>query len=120
MRKKSSARFDSDQWRHVEWAAVAASTARSMSWVDAKSTSPDCSPVAGLYTGPFRPDSPRMASPPIQWPIVRSSVVTAAAMSSSQLRLLVVVAYRGRQGGLDAGRDRSLQTRPGAKAATSE
>ena len=41
------------------------------------------------------PGSPRTLSPPIQWPIVFSSVVTAAFISASWRRLLVVVAYRG-------------------------
>ena len=48
MRKKSSARLESDQWRQVAWAAVAVATARSISSTDANATSPVCSPVAGL------------------------------------------------------------------------
>ena len=42
-----------------------------------------------------RPDSPATLAPPIQWPIVFSSVVTAAFISASWRRLLVGVAYRG-------------------------
>jgi hypothetical protein len=83
MRKKSSARFDSDQVRQVAWAFEAAATARSISSADANVTSAVCSPVAGLKMGPVRPESPRTASPPIQCPIVRSPVVTAAFMASS-------------------------------------
>jgi hypothetical protein len=78
MRKNSSARFESDVARHEAYAAFAFCTARSISSGDAKSTSPDCSPVAGLKTGPIRPDSPRTGSPPIQCPITFRSVVTAA------------------------------------------
>ena len=48
MRKKRSARFDSDVARQAGNAAFAAATARSTSSVDAKSTSPVCLPVAGL------------------------------------------------------------------------
>ena len=48
MRKKRSARFDSDVARHAGNAAFAAATARSTSSLDAKSTSPVCLPVAGL------------------------------------------------------------------------
>src|SRR6188472_1696619 len=78
MRKKSSARFDSENVRHVAEAAFADATARSISSIEANCTSPACSPVAGLYTGPVRPDAPATGSPPIQCPITFSSVVTAA------------------------------------------
>ena len=48
MRKKSSARFEREWWRHVLYASVAVVTARSISSADANVTSPVCSPVAGL------------------------------------------------------------------------
>jgi hypothetical protein len=48
MRKKRSARLDSDHVRHTSAAACAFATARSISSTVAKSTSPACSPVAGL------------------------------------------------------------------------
>ena len=48
MRKKSSERFESDQVRHSPNASFAVATARSISSALAKSTSPVCSPVAGL------------------------------------------------------------------------
>ena len=57
MRKKSSERFESDQ---VRQSPNASSRLRrhGRSPRLAKSTSPVCSPVAGLYTGHFRPDEP--------------------------------------------------------------
>src|SRR5579885_658862 len=67
MRKKSSARRASESDRHAGNAAFAAWTAASTSSTEAKSTAPVCSPVAGLNTGPVRPDSPARREPPIQW-----------------------------------------------------
>ena len=65
--KKSSARRASDTWRHVLNASLALWTAASISSTVAKSTAPDCSPVAGFQTGPLRPDVPLTVLPPIQW-----------------------------------------------------
>ena len=48
MRKKSSARRESETRRHVGNASFAAATARSISSTLAKSTGAVCSPVAGL------------------------------------------------------------------------
>ena len=48
MRKKSSARFASETVRHVSQASAAFRTAASISSTDARSTAPDCVPVAGL------------------------------------------------------------------------
>ena len=48
MRKKRSARLDSDHDRHSGKVDLAVATARSISSTLAKATSPDCSPVAGL------------------------------------------------------------------------
>ena len=42
-------------------------TAWSTSSTVAKSTAPDCSPVAGLKTGPDLPDRPGYGPPEIQW-----------------------------------------------------
>jgi hypothetical protein len=47
-------------------ASAADATARSTSAALAKSTSPVCSPVAGLNTGPDRPDVPGLTAPSIQ------------------------------------------------------
>ena len=66
IRKKMSARLDSDVARHAGKASAATATAASISSVVAKSTSWVCSPVAGLKTGPVRPDSPGTTLPPIQ------------------------------------------------------
>jgi hypothetical protein len=48
IRKNRSDRRESESARHVGKAAFAAWTARSTSSAVAKSTAPDCSPVAGL------------------------------------------------------------------------
>jgi hypothetical protein len=48
IRKKRSARFDSETVRQLANASCAVATARSISSIDANATSPDCSPVAGL------------------------------------------------------------------------
>ena len=61
-RNRISARRESDVARHAGNAAFAAATARSTSSMDAKSTAPVCLPVAGLYTGPLRPDFPATPS----------------------------------------------------------
>ncbi len=62
-----SARFAIESARHAGNAAFAAWTARSTSSAVAKSTAPDCWPVAGLNTGPLRPDVPAYGAPEIQW-----------------------------------------------------
>ena len=62
-----SARFAIESARHAGNAAFAAWTARSTSSTVAKSTAPDCWPVAGLNTGPLRPDVPAYGAPEIQW-----------------------------------------------------
>src|SRR5262245_58651981 len=66
-RNNTSARPDSDAARHAGKAACAAATAASSSSLDAKSTSAACSPVAGLYTTPVRPEVPTTDRPSIQW-----------------------------------------------------
>ena len=59
IRNKSSARRAERRSRATPAkAAFAAATAASTSSTEAKSTSPVCSPVAGLKTGPLRPDVP--------------------------------------------------------------
>ena len=63
----SSARFASESARQAGKASFATETTRSISSADAKSTSPVCSPVAGLKTGPLRPEVPGTIWPPIQW-----------------------------------------------------
>ena len=60
-----SARLDSDVARQAGSASLAASTAWFSSATSAKSTSCVCSPVAGSYTGPRRPDSPGTCLPPM-------------------------------------------------------
>ena len=65
--KKSSARRASETWRHDANASFAVWTAASISSRVAKSTAPDCSPVAGFQTGPLRPEVPGTLLPPIQW-----------------------------------------------------
>src|SRR5262245_25043841 len=91
MRKKRSARFESEVARQPANASRATPTARSISSTDANVTSPDCEPVAGLYTAPVRPDVPPTGSPPIQWSIVFNSVVTAPMCATS---VRFVEAYR--------------------------
>ena len=63
----SSARLPSESARQAGKAAFALATAASISSTEAKSTSPVCRPVAGLKTGPVRPDVPGTSGPPIQW-----------------------------------------------------
>ena len=65
-RNSTSARCESEADRHAGNAAAASSTAVSTSWADAKSTSPDCTPVEGSYTRPWRPDVPGTTLPPTQ------------------------------------------------------
>ena len=90
------ARFDNDVARHAGKASRAAATAACNSSEVAKSTSCVCSPVAGLKTGPVRPDSPSTVFPPIQWLMrlmpVRSS--TGGAASSVMSVLLAVALQR--------------------------
>ena len=83
----SSARFASDSARHAGNAAFAACTALSTSSTDAKSTWPDCRPVAGLNTGPPRPDCPTYVAPAIQW-LIGLTVVGASTVSVILLLLL--------------------------------
>ena len=64
--KKMSARLDNEVARQAGNASAAVATADSISSVVAKSTSWVRSPVAGLKTGPVRPDSPGTTLPPIQ------------------------------------------------------
>src|SRR6187402_2377739 len=112
MRKKSSARFDSENVRHVAEAAFADATARSISSIEANCTSPACSPVAGLYTGPVRPDSPATGSPPIQCPITFSAVVTAALISAPPASSVVLASVPPSGGcGLRAPSSRTGQRR---------
>ena len=66
MRNMISVRLDSDVARQAGKAARAAATAASTSSAEAKSTSRATSPVAGLNTGPRRPDVPATRAPPIQ------------------------------------------------------
>jgi acyl-CoA reductase-like NAD-dependent aldehyde dehydrogenase len=60
-------RRESEALRHSCAAALALATAAYTSSVEAKSTSPDCSPVAGLKTAPVRPEVPARSAPSIQW-----------------------------------------------------
>jgi hypothetical protein len=64
--KKSSARRASETCRHVLNVSFEFWTAASISSTVAKSTAPDCSPVAGFQTGPPRPEVPFTVFPPIQ------------------------------------------------------
>ena len=64
--KSTAARRDSEASRHPAAAAAADATAASTSAAEARSTSPVCSPVAGLNTGPTRPDVPATTAPSIQ------------------------------------------------------
>ena len=66
-------RLDSDAERHSRAACPALATAVSTSAAVAKSTSAVCSPVAGLYTGPVRPDVPSTRLPSIQC-VTRSAI----------------------------------------------
>ena len=63
---KAAVRLASDVARHPGKAAFAAATAASTSSTDAKSTSPLCTPVAGLKTFPRRSASPTKGLPSIQ------------------------------------------------------
>ena len=72
-RKKSSARRASDTARHDCERRLRALHGASTSSTEAKSTAPVCTPVAGLKTGPLRPDVPATRAPPIQWVIVDRS-----------------------------------------------
>ena len=85
--KKSSARRPSDIARQAGNASRAAATAASTSSTEAKSTDPVCSPVAGLYTGPLRPDCPSYGLPPIQWwiSLTASGAWIVSVISSSSL-----------------------------------
>ena len=67
IRNRMSARLLSEVARQPTKASRATSIAASTSSTLAKSTSWLCSPVAGLNTGPRRPDSPVTGLPPIQW-----------------------------------------------------
>ncbi len=53
-----SVRLDSEVERQAGNAALAVATAASSSSCEAKSTHFACTPVAGLNTGPWRPDVP--------------------------------------------------------------
>ena len=86
IRKKSSARRESETSRQVRNASFATWTAASTSSTVAKSTAPDCSPVAGFQTGPLRPDVPGTLLPPTQWWIgfaVGGAIVSVIVLSSS-------------------------------------
>ena len=80
-RNKISARRESDVARHAGNAAFATATASPTSSTEAKSTAPVCRPVAGLYTGPLRPDFPATAIPPIQWLIGLTAVGASCSVS---------------------------------------
>jgi hypothetical protein len=66
-RNSTSARRDRLVARHAGNAALAAATAASTSSTVARATDPVCSPVAGLYTGPVRPEVDSTILPSIQW-----------------------------------------------------
>ena len=87
IRKKSSARFAIERARQAGKAAFAAATPASISSIEANATSPDCRPVAGLKTGPLRPEVPATAAPPIQWPMG----VTVSSAPSDSVRGKVVL-----------------------------
>ena len=84
MRKKMSARLDSDTRRHDANASFAVATAAATSSVLPKSTSCVCSPVAGLNTGPDRPDSPATGLPPTQW-LMRSTITNSSTSRRHRL-----------------------------------
>ena len=65
--KRTPVRVASDAERQLAAASVALATAASISAALAKSTSPVCSPVAGLKTAPERPEPPWVAAPLVQW-----------------------------------------------------
>src|SRR4051794_16741117 len=89
MLKKISARFASDTCRHSTNAAFAACTAASTSSTVARSTAPVCLPLAGLKTGPLRPESEATLRPPIQWLILLTSACSATGgLASSVIALL--------------------------------
>ena len=79
-----SARFAIESARHAGNAAFAAWTARSTSSTVAKSTAPACWPVAGLNTGPLRPEAPAYGAPEIQWLIG----LTAAGASTTSVTVI--------------------------------
>ena len=80
-----SVRFESDVARQAGNAALAAATAASTSAIDAKSTSRAIWPVAGLKTGPRRPEVPATRRPPIQCGTMSVSV-DERAISGSERR----------------------------------
>lgn len=55
-----------DEYLQVSKASRAAATTVSTSETEAKATSPVCSPVAGLNTGPLRPEDPDVKDPATQ------------------------------------------------------
>ncbi len=80
-RNMISERRDRESARHCGKASDAASTARSTSPGEARSTSACCRPLAGSKTGPLRPESPGTMRPPIQWLMRRIALSSPSARS---------------------------------------
>ena len=91
----SSARFASDSARQAGKAAFPLATARSISSTEANATSPVCRPVAGLKTGPVRPDVPATFAPSIQWPIEVTGALSVSVRSGNVV-LMGLPPSRGR------------------------
>ena len=91
IRNISSARFAIDIARQAGKAALAAWTAASISSGEARSTSPVWRPMAGLKTGPLRPDVPATRSPPIQWVMRPSDSSRSTGGSASSVMTLLLV-----------------------------
>ena len=66
-----SARLEREAARQAGKAAFAAAMASSTSLMEARPTDACCSPVAGLKTGPVRPDVDGTVRPLIQWSMLR-------------------------------------------------
>ena len=65
-RNRAAARWLREVAAHSGTAAAALLTACATSSLSARTTDPDCSPVAGLWTGPTRSEPPGIRFPPIQ------------------------------------------------------
>jgi len=81
--KRIVVRFASDEVPHVAYASLAAATAASTSSTVAKATFVVTAPVAGSVTGPYVPDAPSTALPPIQWLTIFVMPETPSQMAAS-------------------------------------
>ena len=77
-------RLDSDAERHSALAAFALATAASTSSRPARSTSALCNPVAGLNTGPVRPEVPAVILPSIQCEMRSMATTIEAQVCTAQ------------------------------------